>query len=130
MIGFWENWAKSVHFTGHYTYSVWIITVGHWIFAAQECLISNQTITGQLFSRPKRSDLVIIMHFEGVLFWHISLQFLPPLPLLQSSMLTTMVQSWHGHFFSSIFYYFFILTGHSSFLLSLLICALASSFSL
>ncbi len=26
MIGFWENWAKSVHFTGHYTYSVWIIT--------------------------------------------------------------------------------------------------------
>ncbi len=43
MIGFWGNWAKSrMHFTGHYTYSEWIITVGHWIFAAQECLISNQ----------------------------------------------------------------------------------------
>ncbi len=32
----------SMHFTGHYTYSVWIITVGHCIFAARECLISNQ----------------------------------------------------------------------------------------
>ncbi len=41
MIGFLVNWAKSMHFTGHYTYSVWIIIVGHWIFAAQECLINN-----------------------------------------------------------------------------------------
>ncbi len=145
MIGFLENWAKSMHFTGHYTYSVWSITVGHWIFAAQDCLINNNWSASQP-AKEIRSGYNYA--FCGCAFLAYQLAVFTSFAIASKFNVNNYgsILAWTPFFFLHFLFYFIFLllllfiffifccccflTGHSSFLLSLFLCILASSFSL
>ncbi len=111
MIGFWENWAKSMHFTGHYTYSVWIITVGHWIFAAQECLISNHNNNWSAIQPAKEIRSSYNHAFCGCAFLAYQLAVFTSFAIASKFNVNNYgsILAWTLSFFSPFLFYLFII---------------------